>query len=219
LSDYPIDKKEGKRQAEERARERGEEDEVKKEINLEGVMDEELAAEAEASRTLQIDSSDTEDEEEVVMSFKPPPAAINNGKGRQTDSAPMASDAAASVIVEFESKLADKGSVLEEVIDSMGDAITAKVTSSFGSNGYSEAKTMIQAMRKGAIEYEEAERFNDWIRAFKKRVLDDSATRSRVDFWDSRIRGRAELGLISDQESLADPTKASKKEADEFINL
>lgn len=50
-------------------------------------------------------------------------------------------------------------------------------------------------------------------------MLDESAPRSRVDFWDSRIRGRSELGLITDEESLADPVGVSKKDAEDFINL
>lgn len=117
-------------------------------------MDEELAAEAEASKTLQ-DDSDTEDEEVISMSIKAPPKS--NGKERETSSASAsaaasAADGPASVITEFEAKLADRASKVEDVIDSMGDAITSKVTSSFGSNNYSEAKAMIQAMRKGAIE-------------------------------------------------------------------
>ena len=206
-ADFPIDKKkEARRQAIERARERGDEaaSGEGKELNLEGAMDDEVAAEAASLAPRPLDGgSDTEEEHDEVPSVS---------------DAQVGSKAPVS-IAEFESRLADRAYQVEEVIDSMGTAITAKVTTSFASNGYVEARDMIKAMRKGAIDYEEAERFNAFLRSFKAHVLDDSLPRSRADFWDTFMRGRDDLGLITDDEADGEPTGVGKSAAAEFINL
>lgn len=113
-------------------------------------MDEELAAEASQAPppVSQDNSSDTEDEDVIEMSFKP---SKSNGKGKQASTAKISMDSE-NAITDFENKLADRDGKIADVVDSMGDAIIQKVNSSFGSNSYTEARTMIKALRKGAIE-------------------------------------------------------------------
>lgn len=216
-----------KRQAEERARENGDAiaGDEKKEIDLGGVMDEELAAEAKRAAPApppttaapkQEQDSDTEDEEEVVMTA----AAPRKAKETSTQKKEPASNTTTNPLLDdFEKKLADPSLQVEDVIDEMGASITTKVINSFGSNGYSEARKMIEAMRRGAIEYEEAERFNTFLRKFKALVLDESSPRPRSDFWDGYMRGRDALSLISDRESMGDALDITDKEATAFINL
>ncbi|UZJ53494.1 hypothetical protein CBS101457_002814 [Exobasidium rhododendri] len=231
---FPVDKKAAKRQAEERARLAGDvmEDEEKKEINLEGVMDEEVAAEEAARKThpkKQIaDDSDTEteeDEEEDVIraaSVISPSKAKDSGQARaKTTFSDVSADKSASpTTTKFEEKLADPKFQVEDVLDEMGDDIISHVTTSFGSNGYSQASQLIKAMRKAAIEYEEVDLFNSFLRKFKDLVLDESASRPRVDFWDRFMRGIEALSLITDKESLAeDSVNVSDKDSLDFINL
>lgn len=113
-------------------------------------MDEELAAEARQAPLPipQDNSSDTEEEDLFDISFKP---SKSNERKRQTSTASLSVDSE-NATIQFEKKLADRGSKIEEVLDSMGEAIRSRVNTSFGSNSYTEAKTMIKAMRKGAIE-------------------------------------------------------------------
>jgi ATP-dependent DNA helicase 2 subunit 2 len=219
---YPIDKKVARRQAEDRARERGDDDangEIK-EINLEGVMDDEVAAEAAeaAEARLAQDDSDTEEEIEAIRPSRPAQVKKEEPTSQRQGSE-MTLDVS-NAIEDFEKQLADPKCRVEEVIESMGNAIASKVRNSFASNSYSEARDMLKSMRKGAIEYEEADRFNTFLRTFKANVLDKTLPRSRSDFWDTRIRGREDLSLITDKESIGDEDLGvDDGQAAEFINL
>lgn len=81
------------------------------------------------------------------------------------------------------------------------------------------ADKLLLALSLFPNKYEEGERYNAFLRSFKAQLLDESATRSRADFWDSRMRGRLELGLITDKQSMEGPVGVSDQDADEFINL
>jgi hypothetical protein len=187
----------------------GDDGEVK-ELNLEGVMDNDS-------------ESDTEDDD--VIAVGPPPKAKQQSKAIKRSASEAASarrsesGSPSPRLIEFEKKLADPTLSVEKVFDEMGEEITSKIVSSFGSNGYSQANQMMKAMRQSAIEYEEAKRFNAFLRRFKDLLLDESSPRPRIDYWDRYMRGIESLSLITDKEAVEDDVDVTKKESTDFINL
>lgn len=182
-------------------------------------MDEELAAEASraAPPQKQEDESDTEDEEEETVSVVSRQAK-EDVKMSQSEY-DVEQSVQSQVVMDFEKRLADADSRIEDVMDEMESTITSKVINSFGSNGYNEAKELIKVMRRVAIEDEVAERYNTFLRKFKALILDESLPRSRSDFWNNLMQGREELSLITDSESVGgNSLNVNERESMAFIN-
>ena len=72
-------------------------------------------------------------------------------------------------------------------------------------------------------QYEEADRYNDFIQHLKSKLLaedhNQSYGRKGTEFWDLFVRGREDLGLITNTEALQEDINVNTREAGEFINL
>ncbi|PWN36529.1 SPOC domain-like protein [Meira miltonrushii] len=206
------------RQNEQRRDPNVDEDGAPKEIDLGGVMDEEVAAEsALQGETQQSDIGPGEIDARVH---------VKNTAGDQAEPE-EGSEKSRDIVFDGENPLADFKKKLgiteykvEDVMDAMSRFVTVTITDSFGSNDYAQARDLLIAFREQAIEYEESLRFNTFLRTLKKRVLDTNGKgRSRSDFWDNFVRGRDDMSLIRNDEAMGEETGVNAKEASEFINL
>jgi ATP-dependent DNA helicase 2 subunit 2 len=183
-----------------------------KEIDLGGVMDEELAAEASRPPHASLDG---------------PHAGLESSQERTSASVKEQSVTGNNIVLskenpidDFERKLDSPEYAVEAVISSMSLLVRTTVFSSFGSNDYSQARDMLLSLRKGAIDYEEAIQFNDFLRDFKLSLMNSGGNgdRDRSDFWSNYLAGREDLSLIRDDEALGEKTKVDKEAAIEFVN-
>jgi len=197
------------------------EDGAPKEIDLGGVMDEELAAEG--GQAQQSDIGPGEIDARVH---------VKNTIGQQTevvdeDDLGQGSEKSQEIVFDgenplagFKKKLGITAYQVEDVMDAMSRFIATTIMDSFGSNDYAQARDLLIAFREQAIEYEETLKFNTYLRKLKKRVLDTNGKgRSRSDFWDNFVRGRDDMSLIKNDEAMGEETGVNAKEASEFINL
>ncbi|PWN91959.1 SPOC domain-like protein [Acaromyces ingoldii] len=215
-----------------------------KEVNLEGVMDEELAAEERAKQSQTIKSSqstadapvkngskqgikvnneerhsgsDTEEEEELGLGRRKAVQPKREDEVVATAETRSTTFDKANAIADFETRLEERGAELPPVFDGMEHLIKETISKSFSSNDYSKARDYLKALRKAAVEYEEAPRYNDFLRAFKKELR--AKNNRRVDFWNNFVQGVEELSLITDEEDTAASTSVTRDEAEEFVNM
>lgn len=206
------------RQNEQRRDANLDEDGAPKEIDLGGVMDEEVAAESALQHEAQQNDIGPGEIDARVH--------VKDTSGNQTEPE-KGSDKSREIVFDGESPLADFKKKLgiteykvEDVMDAMSRFISVTITDSFGSNDYAQARDLLIGFREQAIEYEESLRFNTFLRTLKKRLLDTNGKgRSRSDFWDNYVRGRDDMSLIRNDEAMGEETGVNAKEASEFINL
>ena len=166
-------------------------------------MDEELAAEAASGQTDVLPKTIADD-------------AVRTSSEHGWENSSVVLDVA-DPVRDFDMKLESSGVKVEDVIKAMCARIISTINTSFGSNDYARARDYLIALRKGAIDYEEASLFNAFMRSFKHTSL--SSTTKRRDFWDNFVRGQDGMSLIRNDEALGERTGVDAQMAGEFINL
>lgn len=78
---------------------------------------------------------------------------------------------------------------------------------------YGLAAECMKAGKKVAQEYEEAIKWNSFIRTMKKGLLKDHR-----EFWEGTIRGNLEFGLVTEKEDEAGQSDVTKEDAREFAD-
>lgn len=194
-----------------------------KEIDLGGVMDEELAAESALQGEARLSDIGPG---EVDARVHVKNTAVGQMEGTQAEPDEESENSRKIIFdgenpaADFKRKLGITAYQVEDVMDAMSRFIISTILHSFGSNDYAQARDLLMSFREQAIEYEEALKFNNFLRKLKKRILDSNGNgRSRSDFWDNFMRGRDDLSLIRNDEALGEHTGVDAKEAMEFINL
>ncbi|KAK0545583.1 ATP-dependent DNA helicase yku80 [Tilletia horrida] len=82
---------------------------------------------------------------------------------------------------------------------------------------HAKAKECIQAYRAAACEYDEAERFNTFIRAYKAELVASHDKHSRT-MWTDHMKGDVGCGLITTKEAPGGNVSVTADEAKKFIN-
>ena len=148
-------------------------------MNLEGVMDEELAAEERAKQSQTIKSSqstadatvkngseqgikvnneerhsgsDTEEEEELGLGRRKAVQPKREDEVVATAETLSTTFDKANAIADFETRLEERGAELPPVFDGMERLIKETISKSFSSNDYSKARDYLKALRKAAVE-------------------------------------------------------------------
>lgn len=78
---------------------------------------------------------------------------------------------------------------------------------------YDLAAESMQAGKKVAQEYEEAINWNLFVRSFKKMLL-----KEHREFWDGKVKGRLEYGLVTEDEDEARQSDVTVEDAREFAD-
>lgn len=106
--------------------------------------------------------------------------------------------------------------VMEDIRDAFsqfGPIIETWIKHSFGDSGYERAVEGISVMRQEAIEIEEPSLYNSFMKALKKKLLNEQLSGDRRDMW-YKLR-RYKLGLVDKGSSGASEIEAD--EAREFL--
>ncbi|EST08126.1 Ku70/Ku80 beta-barrel domain protein [Kalmanozyma brasiliensis GHG001] len=115
-------------------------------------------------------------------------------------------------------RLSDPVKHLHELVEK--DDVTSAINSLestlyhlVGEEKYDAAAECLSAGKKVAQEYEEAIKWNSFIRTFKKMLLRDHRT-----FWDGTIKGHLEYGLVTAEEDEAGQSDVIGDDAREFVD-
>ncbi|KAJ4350802.1 ATP-dependent DNA helicase yku80 [Ascochyta clinopodiicola] len=120
----------------------------------------------------------------------------------------------ANLVPSFKQALAvtDDLAAIQSAANAMAKEIRGLVQNSVGESGYGRALEAVRVMRDELTELEEPEMYNDFVRAFKNELLDNTLNGDRREMW-WRVRG-SRYGLIDEKRSLV--SDVTEKEADEF---
>lgn len=120
----------------------------------------------------------------------------------------------ANLVPSFKQALAatDDLAAVQSAADAMAQEIRSLVKSSVGDSAYGRALEAIRVMRDDLTELEEPEMYNNFVREFKKELLDNVLNGDRREMW-WRVRG-SRYGLIDQKRSLI--SDVTEKEAEEF---
>jgi ATP-dependent DNA helicase 2 subunit 2 len=120
----------------------------------------------------------------------------------------------ANLVPSFKQALAvtDDLTAIQSAADAMAKEIRNLVKNSVGESAYGRALEALRVMRDELTELEEPEMYNDFVRGFKKELLEDALNGDRREMW-WRLRG-SRYGLIDQKRSLV--SEVTEKEADEF---
>ncbi|KAJ9475782.1 ATP-dependent DNA helicase II subunit 2 [Pseudozyma hubeiensis] len=151
------------------------------------------------------DSDATEDEDDSV-------GAAATTKAEQV-SQPASRAAKQSLL-----RLSDPVKHLHELVEK--DDVTSAINSLeatlyhlVAENKYDLAAESMQAGKKVAQEYEEAINWNLFVRSFKKMLL-----KEHREFWDGKIKGKLEYGLVTEDEDEARQSDVTVEDAREFAD-
>ncbi|KAJ1021081.1 hypothetical protein NDA16_003867 [Ustilago loliicola] len=78
---------------------------------------------------------------------------------------------------------------------------------------YEKAAHCIKAGKKVAQEYEEAINWNSYVRGLKKKLLAEHR-----EFWDGKVKGKLEYGLVTEDEDEAGQSDVTVDDAREFVD-
>lgn len=120
----------------------------------------------------------------------------------------------ANLVPSFKQALAvtDDLAAIQSAADAMAKEIRSLVKNSVGESAYGRALEALRVMRDELTELEEPEMYNNFVREFKKELLEDALNGDRREMW-WRLRG-SRYGLIDQKRSLV--SDVTEKEADEF---
>ncbi|ETS79814.1 ATP-dependent DNA helicase II subunit 2 [Pestalotiopsis fici W106-1] len=94
----------------------------------------------------------------------------------------------------------DNDDVLQEAPKQMGAVIRDLVSESFGDLNFDRATENLGVLREYMILFEEPQRYNDFLKDFKKRLFTGALGGDRREFWFNNVR-KPKLGLIDTTES------------------
>ncbi|KAF2628222.1 ATP-dependent DNA helicase-like protein II [Macroventuria anomochaeta] len=120
----------------------------------------------------------------------------------------------ANLVPSFKQALAvtDDLAAIQSAADAMAKEIRNLVKNSVGESAYGRALEAVRVMRDELTELEEPEMYNNFVREFKKELLEDALNGDRREMW-WRVRG-SKYGLIDQKRSLV--SDVTEKEADDF---
>jgi ATP-dependent DNA helicase 2 subunit 2 len=120
----------------------------------------------------------------------------------------------ANLVPSFKQALAvtDDLAAIQSAADAMAKEIRTLVQKSVGESAYGRVLEAVRVMRDELTELEEPEMYNNFIREFKKELLNEELGGDRREMW-WRVRG-SRYGLIDQKRSLI--SDVTEKEADDF---
>jgi ATP-dependent DNA helicase 2 subunit 2 len=120
----------------------------------------------------------------------------------------------ANLVPSFKQALAvtDELAAIQSAADAMAKEIRSLVKNSVGESAYGRALEALRVMRDELTELEEPEMYNNFVRDFKKELLEDALNGDRREMW-WKLRGNR-YGLIDQKKSLI--SDVTEKEADDF---
>lgn len=119
-----------------------------------------------------------------------------------------------NLVPSFKQALAvtDDLAAIQSAADAMAKEIRTLVKNSVGESAYGRALEALRVMRDELTELEEPEMYNNFVREFKKELLENTLNGDRREMW-WRVRG-SKYGLIDQKRSLV--SDVTEKEAEEF---
>lgn len=107
--------------------------------------------------------------------------------------------------------ITDDLAAIQSAADAMVKGIRSLVENTVGESAYRRVLEALRVMRDELTELEEPEMYNNFVREFKKELLEDALKGDRREMW-WRLRGR--YGLVDEKRSFV--SDITEKEANEF---
>ena len=104
--------------------------------------------------------------------------------------------------------------IVKDAAEQLSEIIESQVRDSFADQGYQSALEKLGVLREEMIETEEPGMYNDFVRIFKKKLLEEELGGNRLEMW--WLVKKEKLGLIP--KSVSNPSNITDEEAKEFLS-